>query len=115
MLAEKDPERRNAAMIFPLDLTDEELRRVEAAQEKGIDVAALLRGVIAGLPPAPDTRVVTEAEDPTITLLELWLREDATDDPEEIGRAEEELAVFKRHMNAPRKEAGERLLYPEAE
>lgn len=55
-----------------------------------------------------------EEQDPTIALLESWLREDATDDPEEIRRAEQDLAQFKRDMNAARKEAGERLLYPEA-
>ena len=67
--------------------------------------------VILADEPAP-----TDSEaDPTVALLESWLREDATDDPAEIRRAEEELAEFKRNMNAPRREAGERLLYPDAE
>jgi hypothetical protein len=52
--------------------------------------------------------------DATIALLQSWIAEDATDDPEEIRKAEEELAEFKRNINAPRKEAGERLLFPEA-
>jgi hypothetical protein len=44
-----------------------------------------------------------------------WLEEDATDDPEEILKADEELSAFKHNMNLPRKEAGARLLYPEDE
>ncbi|HZT44522.1 MAG TPA: hypothetical protein VFA07_20330 [Chthonomonadaceae bacterium] len=51
----------------------------------------------------------------SIALLKSWLEEDATADPEEIRAAEEALLEFKRNMNKPRKEAGARLLYPEAE
>lgn len=50
-----------------------------------------------------------------MALMRSWLDEDATDDPEEIRAAKEELREFKRNMNQPRKEAGARLLYPEAE
>ena len=51
----------------------------------------------------------------SIALLKTLLEEDATDDPQELRQAEEELREFKRNMNLPRKEAGARLLYPEAE
>jgi hypothetical protein len=51
----------------------------------------------------------------TMALMQSWIEEDATDDPEEIRAAEEELREFKRNMNLPRKETGARLLYPEAE
>jgi hypothetical protein len=51
----------------------------------------------------------------TMALLRSWLEEDATNDPEEIRNAEEELREFKRNMKLPRKEAGARLLYSEAE
>jgi hypothetical protein len=54
-------------------------------------------------------------ETATMALVRSWLAEDATDDPEEICAAEEELREFKRNMNLPRKEAGARLLYPEVE
>jgi hypothetical protein len=57
----------------------------------------------------------SEKETPTMKLMRSWLEEDATDDPEEIKIAEEELREFKRNMNAPRKESGARLLYPEEE
>ena len=51
----------------------------------------------------------------SIALLKSWLAEDATDDPEEIRLAEEDLREFKRNMNLPRKETGARLHYPEVE
>src|SRR5579863_1920701 len=54
-------------------------------------------------------------ETATMALMKVWLEEDATDDPEEIRQAEEELREFKRNMNQPRKEAGARLLYPDVE
>ena len=50
-----------------------------------------------------------------MALMKSWLDEDATNDPEEMRAAEEDLLEFKRNMNLPRKEAGARLLYPEAE
>ena len=54
-------------------------------------------------------------ETATMALMKAWLEEDATDDPEEIRQAEEELREFKHNMNLPRKAAGARLLYPEVE
>ncbi len=54
-------------------------------------------------------------EDTTIALLQSWIEQDATDDPAKIRKAEEELREFKRNMNAPRKEVGERLHFPEVE
>ena len=47
-----------------------------------------------------------------IALLRSWREQDATDDPEELRKAEEELAEFKRNMNANRAATGERLVYP---
>jgi|GEM_PF-6128917 hypothetical protein len=65
--------------------------------------------------PSDEERRSAEAapEDPTVALLKAWLREDATEDPGALQQAEAELAAFKRDMNAPRREAGERLLYPD--
>jgi hypothetical protein len=54
-------------------------------------------------------------ETATMALMRSWLEEDATDDPRERQVAEQELTEFKRNMDGPRKEAGERLPYPEAE
>ena len=48
----------------------------------------------------------------TLELLASWRLQDATEDPEEIRAAEQELAEFKRAMNENRASAGEPLLYP---
>ncbi len=48
----------------------------------------------------------------TLELLRSWRLQDATDNPEEIRAAEEEIAAFKKAMNEPRIVAGEPLLYP---
>ncbi len=50
-----------------------------------------------------------------MALLQSWLDEDSTNDPEKIRAAEEDLREFKRNMNLTRKQAGARLLYPETE
>jgi len=47
----------------------------------------------------------------TLELLAAWRLEDATDDPEAIEAAEQELAEFKEAMNENRASLGERLLY----
>ena len=60
----------------------------------------------------PATNTTTDS---TVALLQSWLREDATDDSNELRQAEEELVEFKRNMNSPRKENGERILFPEVE
>ena len=51
----------------------------------------------------------------SIGLLRGWLRDEATDDPAQIQKAQEELDEFKRNMNTSRAESGERLPYPEVE
>jgi ABC-type transporter Mla MlaB component len=48
----------------------------------------------------------------TVALLASWRRQDATEDPDEIRAAEQELAEFKRAMNEARSLIGESLLYP---
>jgi hypothetical protein len=48
----------------------------------------------------------------TLELLASWRLQDATEDPEEIRAAEQELTEFKRAMNENRALAGEHLLYP---
>jgi len=48
----------------------------------------------------------------TLDLLTQWRCEDATDDPEKIRAAEQELAEFKRAMNENRTLSGEPPLFP---
>ena len=94
-------------MHVTLDLTPEEAARLYAtAQKNGVSASECARQVLAAhLPPAEPT-------DRTLELLAQWEAEDATEDPDEIRRAEEELAELKAGLNAPRAAAGLRLLFP---
>jgi hypothetical protein len=94
-------------MILTIELTPEQEARLRAAaQEAGLDATECARRVLTdnlpALPPGQATR----------DLLRTWQEEDATDDPEEIRKAEAELTAFKQGINAARAEAGARLLYP---
>jgi hypothetical protein len=63
--------------------------------------------------PPVDAPLATGAIDTeTLELLEAWAREDATDDPEELRAAQQELDDFKKAMNENRAACGERILYP---
>lgn len=58
--------------------------------------------------PAPESSI----DQATLDLLAEWRRLDATDDPELIRAAEEELAEFERAMNENRALSGARILFP---
>jgi hypothetical protein len=107
-------------MTLQVDFTPQTEAWINAqAQQRGLRPADLVRRVIeeSAATTALPLRIEEsdKTQDPTIALLQSWLTEDATEDPEEVRQAEEELIVFKRRMNVPRKEAGERLLFPEVE
>jgi hypothetical protein len=63
----------------------------------------------APIPHRPDSASVDTA---TLELLASWRRQDATENPETIRAAEQELIEFKRAMNESRTSTGERLLFP---
>ena len=63
-------------------------------------------------PPMGQPSANDSVDTTTLDLLASWRRLDATDDPEEIRAAEQELAEFKRAMNDSRALAGELILYP---
>jgi hypothetical protein len=54
------------------------------------------------LPPKSVTPTSLPDNSGSIALLQQWAREDATDDPATIARAEQELAQFKAALNANR-------------
>jgi len=95
-------------MTLTINLTrEEEVRLRAAAQKEGVDPAELVRKLVtAHLPSAPEENAAS------IALLQSWLEEDATDDPDEVRKAQEELAAFKRAINAEREQAGARRIYP---
>ena len=97
-------------MTLTIDLTPaEEARLAAAARRTGAKPADVMRKlVIEHLPPAEQETRGTAAD-----LLRGWLRDEATDDPAQIQKAQEELDEFKRNINANRAAASERLVYPE--
>jgi hypothetical protein len=68
-------------MTLTIELTPEEEARLEQARHKGFDVDAMLRGVIAGLPPIEAKPV----EDRTLALFARWKAEAEAMTPEEVA------------------------------
>lgn len=90
-------------MNLTIELTPEEARRVENARTHGVDVDAVVKGILAGFPDTP-----LESPNPvrpgqrTLELLARWREEDATDDPEELERRDRENEEFSRNLRANR-------------
>jgi len=102
-------------MSITLELTkQEEARLSAAARNKGVAPAEFARQIVTDhLPSLPvDEPVFDDQNAAAIALLRSWIEEGATDDPEEIRKAEEELEELKRNLNANRAASGERLVFP---
>lgn len=69
-------------------------------------------GISEAVPPVPAPPNQGAVDTATLELLAKWRREDATENPEELRAAEQDLAEFKRAMNENRSSAGEPLLFP---
>lgn len=94
-------------MNITIELNQEEEARLRAAAARnGMSAAECARHVLTTHLPSG------EPKDRTLELFAEWEAEDATEDPEEIRRAEEELAELKAGLDAPRAAAGARLLFP---
>jgi len=94
-------------MTLTIELAPEvEARLHAAACREGLVPSAYAERLLEmNLPPLPPGQATRD-------LLRVWREEDATDNPEEMRKAEEELAEFKAAMNANRQAMGKRLLYP---
>src|SRR5579884_1290993 len=103
-------------MTLIIELTPSEEARLEAAaRQEGIGPSELAKKLVTEhLPPLPNIQPgVDEENAAAIALLQSWLEAEATDDPEEIREAKQELEEFKQNLNANRAATGERLLFPE--
>jgi hypothetical protein len=90
---------------------------IAKAQQLGVEPADLARRILderAATEPvaAPSAPLVDAENAAAMAMLEQWMIEDATVDPDEIRAAEEDLAEFKRNLNANRAATGERLVFP---
>jgi len=103
-----------------VDLPDQTVERFAAA---GVDLQEyagrfLAKSLLAFAPAAPEqsSSAATLPVDPenaaAVALLQSWLVEDASDEPEAVRAAEAELAELKQSLNANRAEGSERLLFP---
>lgn len=97
-------------MHISVDVTDRTGKKLMAAAPGG-DLALIIEQLAEKL---PEPEPLTPANDPLLARLEQRIA-NAPTDPKEIAEAEKELLEFKRNMNAPRKEAGARLHFPEVE
>lgn len=93
-------------MTLIVDLTAEESVRLrEAAKQQGMKEEEYARRLIASH--LPDAKSLALAK-----LMEQWIKEDATKDPEERDRREAEWEELERGLEANRAATGERALLP---
>jgi len=64
------------------------------------------------MPTLPQSSAPGSIDTATLELLASWRAQDATDHPEDLRAAEQELADFKKAMNDNRTSSGEPRLYP---
>ena len=100
-------------MTLTVTLTPtEEVRLAAAARHAGLAQAEIVKNLVRQHLPLPSGEAGAENA-AAVALLRGWLRDEATDDPEEIQKAQAELDAMKRDLNANRALTGERLLFPE--
>ena len=93
----------------------------DQALQQGVLPAELIKKMVDERMPDV-SRIPEESEKPTaviddrskaaIALLQSWMEQDATDDPAEIRKAEQDLEELKRNLNANRAATGERPVFP---
>ena len=97
------------SLMLELD-PDEEVRLEAAARQKGLEPAELARKLVTEhLPPVLKEE---EAMDPTLALFAQWDKEDAQMTPEELEEERRDFEEFKQNINAERRRAGSRIIYP---
>lgn len=101
-------------MSVIIDLTPQEEERFrDYAKKRGTEPSALARKLIVDAIPVglPDEPKISDENRKAIAYLQSRLAEEATNDPEEIAKAEAELAEFKRNINANRAMSGDTQVY----
>ena len=107
-------------MNLMIDFTPEQAARLtSAAKGQGLDSQAILKRLVTDYLPEPPECMESmsppgiDAENAAaIAYLKRRLREEATDDPELIRQAEQDVEELKRALNANRAATGERLVAP---
>ena len=102
-------------MTLTIELTPQEESRLRsAAKREGIPPADLAKRIVsAHLPDGSSYNGEEPTEDPTIALFRKWEEEDANMTLEEIEQENRDLEELMENLNANRRAAGERLIFPE--
>jgi hypothetical protein len=108
-------------MTVTIDFTPEEEAWLNAqTQRQGLSPAEVIKKLVdQHIPALNGTHAVPEEKAPVISarsaaaiaFLEHKLKEEATDDPEEVRKSEEEFEELKRDLNANRDATGERHVF----
>jgi len=102
--------------MIALDLTPtEEAQIFTVARQAGLAPAEYVKKLIqAHLPPVPTDAApaIDEENAAAIAQLQAWMKEEATDDPEEIRQSKADLDELMQNLNRNRIESGERPLFP---
>lgn len=105
-------------MLLTISLTsDQEAQLRSAAAAEGIEPPELIQKLVSESLPArmrqTSAHVSADARRrAAMELLQSWLDEEATSDPDEIRQAEQELEEFKRAMNASRTDSADTAVFP---
>jgi len=104
--------------MITLDLTPTEEAQISTvARQTGLAPADYVKKLVQEhLPPVQSiTPPAVDAENAAaIAQIQAWKEEDATDDPEEIRKADDDLRELMYNLNKNRVESGERPLFPDA-
>lgn len=105
-------------MTLQIEFTPrEEAWLARQAEREGISPAEIIRRMVdaqlaLNAEPEQSTPILDAENAAAIAMLDRWVLEDATDDPEEILKVDEEVEELKQNLNANRAATGERLVFP---
>lgn len=101
-------------MTLIIDLPRElEQRLADAARKEGAKPADFAQRLLAeNLPPVETAPADDNPNASSIAMIDRWIAEDATDDPEEIEKAEADLKALMDALNANRAAVGKPPVYP---
>jgi hypothetical protein len=106
-------------MQVTIELTPQQGEHLQqTAQAEGLDLATLVQRLVTehvpttpASPPDSSSSTISEKNKAAIAMLQSWIAEGLTADPEEVRQAEAEVEELKRNLNANRAATGERPVF----
>src|SRR5260221_14566407 len=100
-------------MTLTIDFSPQEEAWLQTqAMQQGLAPEEIIKKLVEDLLPEHEAPVIDAENAAAIALLNFWLEEEGTDDPEEIRQAEQELAELKHNLNANPAATGEGHVFP---